>query len=94
MRGIFLFISVILYNGGMESNYNQDYYKDACPQYSCKKKCECGLEFVSIPAAMESKTPPVDGLYCNAIVRYEGSGRVYIYSKEGVPVLVKEGDAS
>ncbi len=64
-----------------------------CPKYDCRKAaCKCGLKFVDIPAALGddskgSNVAPKNGEYCNAIVRYEANGRVYIYSKEGVPVL-------
>lgn len=51
------------------------------------------MKFVSIPAVLgddsdNSDVAPKNGAYCNAIVRYEANGNTYIYSKEGVPVLV------
>ena len=78
-------------------NYNQDCWKQPCPKYSCRKKtCECGLRFVNIPAALgddseSGKAAPSNGAYCNAIVKYEANGAVYIYSVEGIPVNIKEG---
>lgn len=59
----------------------------------CKKKCVCGLKYVFIPTVLEATTLPIKGAYCNAIVEYE-SGAVYIYSNEGIPVLVKEGNGT
>lgn len=82
------------YNKIMELNYDENYWNQPCPQIECHKdKCECGLEYVPIPAALEATNQPTNGAYCNAIVKYEGSGAVYIYSKEGVPVLIKESNA-
>lgn len=80
----------------MEQNFDEFFWNNkSCPNYNCNKKCNCcGLEFVSIPAKLEEKAVPENGAYCNAIVRYEGSGKIYIYSKEGIPVLVKEGNAA
>lgn len=81
----------------MEQNFNESCWrKKACPKYSCRKKDSkcCGLKFVLIPASLEQSMPPVNGAHSNAIVRYEGSGAVYIYSAEGVPVLIKEGNGA
>lgn len=81
----------------MEQNYDENYWKQKCPKVDCrnKKNCCCGLKFVSIPAALSEEVTPKNGAYSNAIVRYEDTGEVWIYSAEGVPVLVKEGrDAS
>lgn len=76
-------------------NYDPTYWSNPCPKVDCRKKnCKCGLKYVNIPAALEQDFAPVKGAYCNAIVEYEGSGAVYIYSAEGIPVLIKEGDAS
>lgn len=78
---------------GTMEDYDKNHWKTCCPKVSCKKRpCECGLKFISIPAGLEEDASPENGRYANAIVRYEGSGSVYIYSTEGVPVLVKEGD--
>ena len=84
----------------MEQNYDKEYWKQPCPNVQCKKKktCkdECGLKFVSIPAVLGDDSEgsvsfPKNGLYCNAIVRYEANGAIYIFSNEGVPVKIKEG---
>lgn len=63
---------------------------------TCKRKCDCvgGLKFVSVAPALTEAIKPEKGVYCNAIVRYEETGEVYIYSAEGIPVLVKEGNAA
>lgn len=74
---------------------NKDHWtKKPCPKVNCRKKCLCGLKYVNIPAALTNVTPPEKGKYCNAIVEYEETGAVYIYSAEGIPVLIKEGNAS
>lgn len=83
------------YNQGMEVNYESELWDKSCPKYDCRKnRCKCGLKYVRVPVSLENEYKPVNGAYCNAIVEYEGSGAVYIYSSEGVPVLVREGDAS
>lgn len=75
----------------MELNYELE-EKTCCPKVDCHKKCgKCGLTFVSVPANLTEEMAPKNGLYCNAIVQYEGTGEVYIFSKEGIPVKVKEG---
>lgn len=92
-----MFLILVGYNKIMiTTNYNRECWEDKkCPKVDCHKKpCCCGLKFVSIPAALENTSAPENGAYSNAIVRYEGSGAVYIYSAEGVPVLIKEGNAS
>ena len=67
-----------------------------CPKINCRNNsCRCGLRYVSIAASLGddskgSKVAPKNGEYCNAIVRYEANDHVYIYSKEGIPVLVEE----
>lgn len=79
----------------MEQDYDIKNWEQACPKYDCRKNnCKCGLKYVNIPTSLENEYKPENGAYCNAIVEYEGSGKVYIYSKDGVPVLVKEGNAS
>lgn len=81
----------------MEQNYSKEFWQKPCPKVKCKEDpCKCGLKYVNIPAALgddssSSKVAPKDGAYCNAIVKYEANGAVYIYSTEGVPVNVKEG---
>ena len=77
----------------MEDYDKTHWANKGCPKYDCRKAaCKCGLKFVDIPAILGddsegSDVAPKNGEYCNAIVRYEANGRVYIYSKEGVPVL-------
>ena len=95
-RGIFLFLdSYAGIMGDMNEMYDENYWKDPCPSVNCKKAGPCcGLKYAHIPAVLEDATPATRGAYSNAIVEYEGSGAVYIYSAEGIPVLVKEGDGS
>lgn len=79
----------------MDKIYDPNFWKKPCPKVQCKKKpCCCGLKYVSVPSVLTSEITPEKGRYSNAIVQYEGTGAVYIYSAEGVPVLVKEGNAS
>ena len=79
----------------MNENYDPAYWKDPCPKVDCRKNsCKCGLKYINVPVALEKDFVPEKGAYCNAIVEYEGSGDVYIYSKEGIPVLVRSGNAS
>lgn len=74
---------------------NENNWSNPCPKYDCRKNsCKCGLKYVNIPMSLEEEFKPAKGAYCNAIVEYEGSGKVYIYSKEGIPVLVKDGNAA
>lgn len=79
-------------------NYDKTYWKESCPEIkSCeKKKCPCGLQRVTLPAAMGddsqgSPIAPTNGAYCNTLVVYEANGHKYIYSKEGVPTLITSG---
>lgn len=83
------------YNKGMELNFDKSTWSNApCPPIDCKKKaCKCGIKSVSLPAVLGddsegSNVAPKNGAYCNAIVRYEANGAVYIYSAEGVPTKV------
>lgn len=82
----------------MEQNYDKNCWTEKkCPKYNCRKKdcaCGCGLKFISVPVSLTEEMAPKNGAFSNAIVRYEATGAVYIYSVEGVPVLVKEGNAS
>lgn len=78
----------------MEQDYNIEHWKRPCPKVDCHKAPECGLEFISIPTSLASEMTPKNGAFSNAIVRYEDSGEVWIYDRNGVPVLVKEGNAS
>lgn len=74
---------------------NEEHWTAPCPKIDCRKKpCPCGLEFVSIPAVLAEDMTPKNGCFSNKIVRYEDTGEIWIYDKDGVPVLVKEGDAS
>lgn len=84
-----------MYNKDMEQNYDEKYWRDrACPKYDCRKNsCKCGLKKVFLPANLgdDSKDSPIapqNGAYCNAIVAYESNNHIYIYTSEGVPVLV------
>lgn len=86
----------------MEIDYNEQHWEQkSCPKYDCRKdscnKCKCGLRFVDIPANLGddsagSSVAPKNGAYCNAIVKYEANGHVYIYSSEGVPVMTEPGN--
>lgn len=75
--------------------YDEKYWASPCPKIQCRKKeCCCGLSYVAVPTALTAELAPEKGRYSNAIVQYEETGAVYIYSAEGIPVLVKEGNAS
>ena len=45
---------------------------------------------VLIPASMgdETTNPPVPGAFCNALVVYEATNAVYLYSSDGVPTRI------
>ena len=45
---------------------------------------------VLIPASMGNETtnPPVPGAFCNALVVYEATNAVYLYSSDGVPTRI------
>lgn len=81
-------------------DYNPKHWEQACPKYDCRKdNCKCGMKFVSIPAVLgddsaSSTVAPKNGAYCNAVVKYEANGDVYMYSKDGVPVLLGNGDSA
>lgn len=63
-----------------------------CPPINCHKKaCECGLEAVTIPASLAEEMTPKNGAFANAIVRYEGTGEIWVYDKNGVPMQIREG---
>ena len=95
MQGIFLIVLKHWYNVSMEIDMNKDNWSNPCPKYDCRKdSCKCGLKYVNIPLGLAKEFAPTKGAYCNAIVEYEDTGAVYIYSKEGIPVLVREGNAS
>lgn len=86
-----------VYNKSME-NYDENYWKAPCPSLDCRgEKCKCSLKYIDIPSSLgddsaSSPSAPKNGSYCNAIVKYEANGAVYIYSTEGVPVKIKEGN--
>ena len=73
-------------------NYDKKCWETPCPKVDCKKKkCGCcGLEFVAIPASLASEMTPKNGAFANAIVRYDDTGEIWIYDKNGVPVQIKE----
>lgn len=78
----------------MEQDYNLKNWTKPCPKVNCKKSCS-GLRYVVIPAALgddskDSDVAPKNGAYCNAMVKYEANNNVYLYSSEGVPVMVDE----
>ena len=78
----------------MNGIYDKEYWEEPCPKVSCKKKpCCCGLSYVLVPSALTTEVTPEKGRYSNAIVQYEETGEVYIYSSEGIPVKVKESNA-
>lgn len=83
----------------MMENYDKEFWENKkCPKYDCRKNaCKCGLKKVSLAAALgddseNSPIAPKNGAYCNAIVVYEANGAVYIYSTEGIPVKIKDGE--
>ena len=85
----------------MEQDYDTNTWEQPCPVTDCRKKpkCECGLEFIEIPSVLgddsdESSVTPENGKYCNAIVKYAANGHIYIYSKEGIPTEVENGNIS
>lgn len=71
---------------------NKEHWSNGpCPKFDCRKKgkCDCcGLRYVNIPAMLTTDMAPKDGAFCNAIVKYEGTGEVWVYSTEGIPTLV------
>lgn len=68
---------------------NKDNWSNPCPKYDCRKdSCKCGLKYVNIPLGLSEEFAPTKGAYCNAIVKYEDNGNIYMYSKEGIPVLI------
>lgn len=60
-----------------------------CPK-DCHKKNPFIFRKVVIPASVDddTKNPPKNGAYCNAIVYYEASENSYIYSSDGIPTRV------
>lgn len=62
---------------------------DNCPK-DCHKKAPFIFRKVVIPASVDddSKNPPRNGAYYNAIVYYEATENAYIYSSDGIPTKV------
>lgn len=60
-----------------------------CPK-DCHKKAPFIFRKVVIPASVDddSKNPPKNGAYHNAIVYYEATENAYIYSSDGIPTKV------
>ena len=75
----------------MEQDYNPKHFTNPCPRVGCHKTFD-GLHFISVPASLTVAEAPKNGAHHNAIVRYEETGEVWLYSSEGVPVLVKEAE--
>lgn len=74
----------------MEIDYTVN-NKTVCPKVDCRKKaCKCGLKYVFVPAALAEEMAPKNGDYCNAIVKYEGTGDIYIFSSEGIPTKMSQ----
>lgn len=80
----------------MEQDYNLKKWSKGCPNtgVNCRRS-SCGIEYVFIPAALGddqegSPVAPKNGSYNNAIVYYEATGNVYLYSSDGVPTRVEK----
>ena len=80
----------------MEQDYNLKKWSKGCPNtgINCRRS-SCGIEYVFIPAALGddqegSPIAPKNGSYNNAIVYYEATGNVYLYSSDGVPTRVEK----
>lgn len=61
--------------------------KPSCPKVSCNPKAECPFRKVVIPAELGDETgeyAPENGAYQNALVEYEASHAIYIYSADGI----------
>ena len=64
---------------------------------TCKKDIsQGGMDLVVIPAQLgDDKTGevlPANGLYNNAMVKYEANGAIYFYAKDGSWLLIREGE--
>lgn len=75
----------------MEQDYNLKKWSKGCPNtgINCRRS-SCGIEYVFIPAALGddqkgSPVAPKNGSYNNAVVYYEATGNVYLYSSDGIP---------
>ena len=60
----------------------------------CPKGVE--IDYVELPASLGTSAPgqpnaPENGAYKNAVVKYVADGHVYIYTSEGIPVLLSDG---
>lgn len=80
----------------METDYDKTHWATPCPK-GPRKMPPVGLRYISIPAVLGDDQPgsevaPTNGRYANAIVKYEANGAIYIYSAEGIPVKIKEGE--
>lgn len=80
----------------MEQDYNLKKWSKGCPNtgINCRRS-SCGIEYVFIPAALGddqegSPVAPKNGSYNNAIVYYEATGNVYLYSSDGTPTRVEK----
>lgn len=80
----------------MEQDYNLKKWSKGCPNtgVNCRRS-SCGIEYVFIPAALGddqegSPVAPKNGSYNNAVVYYEATGNVYLYSSDGVPTRVEK----
>lgn len=80
----------------MEQDYNLKKWSKGCPNtgINCRRS-SCGIEYVFIPAALGddqegSPVAPKNGSYNNAVVYYEATGNVYLYSSDGVPTRVEK----
>lgn len=71
-------------------DYDKSHWAQGCTRADCKQEAT-GFKFVSVPVSLTTEMAPTNGAFSNAIVRYEATGEVWIYSAEGIPVLVKEG---
>ena len=91
-RGFFLFEPKTRYNKSMELDYEVKHWTRPCPQVDCRKKVDWGLDYIEIPAALTEEMSPKNGAFANAIVKYNDTGEIWIYSKDGVPVKIKEGE--
>lgn len=74
-------------------NFDKGCFQTPCPKIDCRKKKNacCGLKFVEVPSALTGEMTPENGAFSNAIVRYEETGEVWIYSDEGIPVKITSG---
>lgn len=57
---------------------------------------ECPVLFhrVMVPAAMgdDETNPPRNGQYRNVLLVYEANGHVYLFSSDGIPTYISDGD--